>query len=93
MAVAVLVSRFVKPVHTHDCKGCTFLGRLDDQDLYTCMQGGVGLTYIRRFGSDGPDYGSLGDHTPPGSAYAFAAKLDEIRKKTPTFRPCAWRIK
>jgi hypothetical protein len=47
------------PLHTHDCKGCTFLGTLDNVDLYHCLQGIGSPALIARYSSDGPDYSSL----------------------------------
>lgn len=48
----------MKPVHQHDCdpECCTFLGTVDNQDLYFSGQGGFGATVIARYSSDGPDY-------------------------------------
>lgn len=74
--VAKLVRRAVRPVHTHDCAQCRFLGRLNGEDLYHCPNDG---SFIRRFGSEGGQYGSLGSMTPPGSPYALAAVLLQRR--------------
>ena len=47
------------PKFQHDCRGCTFLGRFNDKDLYFCTQGSTWHhTVIARFGDDGPDYSS-----------------------------------
>lgn len=85
--VAKLQSRNVRPVHKHDCACCRFLGRLNGEDLYYCIRHGE---YIRRFGSREPDYGSLGDFTPPGSPYALAAKLWEKVRENPNLIPNAY---
>ena len=67
---AKLVRRNVVPHFAHDCDMCHFLGRLNGADLYVCRGG-----YIRRFGNEGPDYGTLGDLAPMGTPYAFAKEL------------------
>lgn len=67
--VAKLVSRNVRPAHTHDCESCRFLGRLNNEDLYFCPNDG---SYLVRFGSNDADNGSLGDLTPEGTAYNLA---------------------
>lgn len=47
----------MKPLHTHDCDACKYLGTVDDYDLYWCPQRGLGIpTLVARYGSDGPDY-------------------------------------
>ncbi len=46
----------MKTLHQHDSESCTFLGTVDNQDLYFSEQGGFGATVIARYGSDGPDY-------------------------------------
>ena len=59
----------MKPMHTHDCDGCTFLGTvlvkgvtvIDKQrtfgDLWlSCQANSYGSRYILRMSSDGPDY-------------------------------------
>lgn len=48
----------VKPRHRHCCRGCTFLGRYGEFDLYHCNQAIGGPTVLARFGDDGPDYNS-----------------------------------
>ena len=53
-----------KPLYTHDCQNCTYLGiyNLDDNgrkiphDLYYCHSGHP--TVIARYGDDGGDYQS-----------------------------------
>jgi len=49
-------------VWLHDCESCEFLGTVNIDgrtfDLYTCAQGGLGRTFIARYGDDGPDYSS-----------------------------------
>lgn len=45
----------MKPRYKHDCKSCTFLGFLQEFDLYTCPQGNF-PTIVARFSSKGPDY-------------------------------------
>ena len=48
----------IKPVHTHDCDCCTYLGTVMQDgtwhDLYTCRG-----SAIYRWGSDGPQYSSI----------------------------------
>lgn len=44
----------MKPVHTHDCSACTFLGCYNGHDLYHCSQ--ALPTVIARHGSGGGDY-------------------------------------
>jgi len=50
----------MKAIHQHDCAPecgcCTFLGTVDNQDLYFSGQGNFGSTLIARYSSDGPDY-------------------------------------
>ena len=72
MAKAKMVHGYAEPKFEHDCDQCRFLGRLDGEDLYVC-QGG----YTRRFGDEPHANGSLGELTPPGTPYAFAAALQE----------------
>ena len=83
MKKAILVSRSSKPAFTHDCDACRFLGRLDGADLYYCPNDG---SYVRRFGNEPSEYGSLGDWAPEGSPYALAAKLATRRRP-----PAEWR--
>lgn len=45
----------MKPRYKHDCKSCTFLGLLQEFDIYTCPQRG-NPTIVARFSSKGPDY-------------------------------------
>lgn len=73
--VAKLVSRsLVRPVFTHDCGACRFLGRLDGHDLYFCPTHGE---YSARYGNEPHQYSSLGDFTPPGSPVSLARQLNE----------------
>lgn len=74
--VAKLVRRNVTPVFTHDCEACKFLGRLNGEDLYVCPNDG---SYVRRFGNEPSDNGSLGNWTPEGSPYALARELHARR--------------
>ncbi len=77
MKVAKLVSkRTVSPVHAHDCEHCKFLGRVNGQDLYACVTA-RGVEYSARYGSEGPQYSSLGSFTPEGSPVALAKALHE----------------
>jgi hypothetical protein len=69
---AKLVRRNVKPAFEHDCPKCRFLGSLDGQDLWYCEASG---DYIRRFGSEPSENGSLGCLTPPGSPYSLAHQI------------------
>ena len=51
-----------QPQFTHDCESCTFLGRYDSDrpaDLYVCLTSMGGPSLIARYGSEGPDYGSV----------------------------------
>lgn len=43
-----------KPQFQHDCERCTFHGRFQGHDVYTCQS-----SVIARFGSDGPEYKSF----------------------------------
>ena len=85
--IAKLTARNVRPLHTHDCTACVFLGILDGLDLYACKDGSL----IRRFG-ERSSYGSLpADIAPPaGSPYAFAAVL-LARSAVPGFTPNTYR--
>ena len=69
---ARLVRRNVRPVFQHDCESCWFVGRLDGQDLYLCAGDG---SYLRRFGNEAHENGSLGTMAPSGSAYALIRTL------------------
>jgi hypothetical protein len=95
MKKAQLISQAtVAPKFEHDCEACTFLGRLDGQDLYVCAK--HGLEYLARFGGEGHQYGSLGDLTPQGTPYAFARALHARRNAVSASlqrfkRPMAWR--
>jgi hypothetical protein len=44
-----------KPLYTHDCESCLYLGQYEDKDLYYCS-GGFTNTVIARYGNDGPEY-------------------------------------
>lgn len=54
------------PRFTHDCDGCTYLGRMECRafghtqpyDLYACLQGRVG-SVVARYGSEGSQYTSM----------------------------------
>lgn len=43
------------PRYQHDCTACTYLGQVEEYDLYYCPQGKV-PTVIARFGDEGGDY-------------------------------------
>lgn len=45
-----------KPLFTHDCPSCVYLGQHDAHDLYYCAKQVGGPTVIARYSSDGPDY-------------------------------------
>ena len=58
-----------KPMFTHDCDSCVFLGHYHDTrvsmsserrafDLYWCEQGGLGATVIARYSDEGSEYWS-----------------------------------
>jgi len=64
---ARLVARNAHPVFTHDCEACRFVGRLDAEDLYVCSNG----DFLRRFGSEPHENGSLGTLAPEGSPYSL----------------------
>lgn len=62
------------PKFTHDCTACTFLGHVDDHDLYVCQSAATKqFTYIARYSDDGPDYASLSARVlktlPPDPGY------------------------
>ena len=70
----------VSPALPHDCPTCRFLGTLDSEDLYVCERGPQPANspeYVRRFGAEDHEYGSLGDYAPTGSAYSLAKALAE----------------
>ena len=49
-----------QPLFPHDCPYCTYLGKYQDFDLYTCPQPALGLrTFIDRYGSAGIEYSSF----------------------------------
>jgi len=81
MSTASIASRNVSPTFQHDCDCCRFLGSLDGADLYVCKDG-----YVRRFGNDGPEYGSLGNLAPAGTPYALAAKLVKLGRAPHAYR-------
>lgn len=64
----------LKPKFTHDCVACSFHGRLDGKDVYTCDE-----TVILRFGNHGPDYSSFSRDLikmlPVGHEFRFALRL------------------
>ena len=48
------------PRYTHDCTNCQYLGEDGDFDLYACRSvWPVRLTFLARYGDDGPEYASL----------------------------------
>lgn len=73
MKIARLVSReVVGPMWDHDCEDCTFLGRLDQTDLYSCPND---KSLIARYSSISSDNGAWGADwgiPPVGSRYALA---------------------
>jgi hypothetical protein len=80
MKVAKLVARNVRPVHSHDCSTCKFLGRLDGRDLYVCSRaastdGTRMREFVARFGPTDREYTSLGDWTPEGTEYSLARQI------------------
>lgn len=81
--IAKLVSRNVKPAHSHDCEQCRFLGSLNGEDLYFCPNDG---SYVRRTSSEPSDCGSLGDLTPEGTAYNLARVIRERRLPPNAYR-------
>ncbi|RTL16314.1 MAG: hypothetical protein EKK55_24505 [Rhodocyclaceae bacterium] len=99
--IAPVFTPWFTPLHPESDEGAVFLGHLlvirydegvievEAQDLFVTPKG----EYLRRWGDAEPDYGSFGDAAPPGSAYAFIAKLAGERKAAPeAFVPCAWYI-
>lgn len=49
-----------KPIHTHDCTDCVFLGTHRGVDMYAhWTKGTAQVSLILRTGSDGPDYDSM----------------------------------
>lgn len=106
-AAHAIVAHNVKPHHQHDCKQCTFLGRTSNSegaqiDLYTCEQGGMGRTYIQRFSSDEPDYGTLPDSvlrrlSPPDfltegmKIYELAFALSLTSRVMSPYTPHEWK--
>jgi len=91
MSIATITARNINPTFAHDCDGCRFLGSLNGEDLYVCADG-----YIRRFGNEGSEYGSLGDLAPAGTPYAFAAKLAQMNRPPHAYAtvaeaPSCWR--
>lgn len=54
----------MKPLFTHDCERCRFLGSVispetsEVSDLYVCEGGTLGQTVVARWSSLGPDYSS-----------------------------------
>ena len=76
-----------KPMYTHDCSRCTFLGTFEDYDLYYCPQGGL-TTVIARFGNKGAEYMSglpvinkhIGGKLNPLWIAKIRAKLDGLIK-------------
>ena len=47
----------LQPQHTHDCEHCRFVGRAGGHDLYIHPQDAGDHSLIRRFGSQGEEYG------------------------------------
>ena len=48
-----------KPLFSHDCDVCTYLGTVNGEDLYHCGTGDPDRdTVIARSSSEGPDYAS-----------------------------------
>jgi len=86
--IAKFVSGNVSPRFEHDCDKCKFLGILDGNDLYSCVEGNMGRkTYIVRDGNDGPEYRSMPAeavrHFPDGIAYKLAEILDNKSDNKP----------
>lgn len=61
--------------------------RLDGEDLYFCPQDG---SYVRRFGSEPSENGSLGSLAPAGTPYALAAQLWARASAGGAWRPGAY---
>ena len=56
-------SNSIKPLFTHDCPRCIFLGRLQEMDAYCCVHDDdSGTSYILRFSSEVVDYASQRDY-------------------------------
>jgi hypothetical protein len=85
-----------RPLHTqevprfkHDCERCTFLGPMDDVDVYACMQGGGLPTIILRSSDDPEDYQSawerFGQLTPElkEAARAWLMEQDAVKRVVP----------
>ena len=58
----------MEPVHDHDCEGCIFVGsdvpwdgepRCNQVDLYVCLQPSGDHCLIRRYSSEGSQYGCV----------------------------------
>lgn len=54
------------PKFKHDCSECRFIGRLDGHDCYI-HEHEESVTFVKRYGSDGPDYGSASFPRKPKS--------------------------
>lgn len=72
----------MRPLFEHDCDCCTHLGTVKVYDgvydLYSCPQGGHGVTLLARWSSNGPDYLSsppqyIGDLHNPALRMALLA--------------------
>jgi hypothetical protein len=74
------MSKLEKPQFTHDCEGCTYLGRYFSKaggwgnvDLYVCTIDHSQPTVIARFGNEAQDYGSGLVFADSGTHYTEAA--------------------
>lgn len=80
----------MKPIYTHDCSHCTFLGNFSWEgetfDLYHHASNSIEDTVIARFGSDGPEYSSGTCFSYTGQSPALtAARLRAQQKGIMTY--------
>jgi hypothetical protein len=65
----------VAPQHEHDCDDCTFLGRMEEVDLWVCEYS-TRATYIARYSSE-----------PSDNASTPAFIVEQLRNKV---NACIW---
>jgi len=71
--------KFYEQKFEHDCDRCQWIGHRNEQDWWFCPSCDGG-TMLKRYGDDGPDYGSM-----PVDAYvSFIARGDKLPSKWDT---------
>ena len=72
----------MKPLFTHDCSACKFLGVINGMDAYVHERTSTPNDYILRHSSDGPDYQSRSDEKAQVDAFRKWPKSVDFAHRT-----------